>query len=158
VIEKKRINEERKRRMKNDKKLYSDICDSLDIFYKWASRGFIMGQIKDKYDTTRWYAHLSGGLSLHTLCYPRHYYNRFPKWLNKIDRYVFEPIFKYTGINIVFRKWQYFCYTQAYKEVLTKFPDVQHCINYTEILDQDILLAYRKYREEKKLDLEYEDW
>lgn len=143
--------------MKSRKELYSDISDSLDVFDKWASRGLIMGQIKEKYDTTRWYAYLSTELSLHTLCYPGHYYNRFSKWLRTLDRYVFSPIFKYTGINIVFRKWQYFCYVQAYKEVLTKYPDVQHCINYTEILDQNVLKNYRKYREEKRLDIEDEE-
>lgn len=143
--------------MKTRRELENDLYDSLWIFEKWAGRGLIMGQIKEKYDTTRWYAYLSTELSLHKFLYPRHYYNQFPKWLNKLDRYVFSPIFKYTGINIVFRKWQYFCYTQAYKEVLTKYPDVQHCINYTEIIDPMVLSAYRKYREEKKLDIDDED-
>jgi len=143
--------------MKTRNELYSDISDSLDVFEKWASRGLIMGQIKEKYDTTRWYAYLSTELELHTLFYPRHMYNRFPNWLRKLDRAIFRPFFKYTGINIVFRKWQYFCYIQAYKEVLTKYPDVQHCINYTEILDQNVLSAYRKYREENKLDIEDEE-
>jgi hypothetical protein len=134
-----------------------DLCDSLDVFEKWASRGLISGQIKEKYNTTRWYAYLSGEFSLHNIFYPGHYYNRFPKWLRNLDRYVFMPIFKYTGINIIVRKWKYYCYTQAYKEVLTKYPDVQHCINYTEILDQNVLSAYRKYREENKLDIEDEE-
>lgn len=139
------------------KKQERDIYDSLDVFHKWASRGLIMGQIKEKYDTTRWYAYLSGDLCLHTIFYPGHYYNRFPKWLRKIDDNIVSLIFYYTGMTYLFRKWQYYCYTQAYKEVLTKYPDVQHCINYTEIIDPVVLAEYRKYRQEKKLDTDDED-
>lgn len=143
--------------MKTRREIENDFCDSLDVFEKWASRGLIVGQIKEKYNTTRWYAYLSAEFSLHNIFYPRHYYNRFPTWLCNLDRYVFMPIFKYTGINIIVRKWKYFCYAQAYKEVLTKYPNVQHCINYTEIIDPIVLSAYRKYRQEKKLDIDDED-
>jgi hypothetical protein len=115
---------------------YKAISDSIDIFHKWARRGMIMGQIKEKYYSTRWYAYLGTALSLHSIFYPQHIYNRFPKWLHKLDYKVFIPFFRYTGMSYLFGKWQVFCYKQAYKEVLTKYPHVDHCINFEELVSQ----------------------
>lgn len=115
--------------------LYNQRLDqSLDIIFKWARRGMITGQIKDKFSSTRWYAEFTYDLSLHSLLYPRRYYNRFPEWLNTLDHYFFIPLFKYSRVNKLFNKWQIYCYKQCYYELQHKFPDIQHAIDHQELL------------------------
>lgn len=120
----------------NKKQMYSDINHTLEIFHRWAKRGLIMGQIKEKYNSSRWYAYLGTLLSLHILIYPGYYFNQFPKWLQKLDTNFFIPFFKYSGISYLFGKWQFFCYKQAYKEVLTKYPHLDHCIDHQELVEK----------------------
>lgn len=124
---------------------YDNINKSLDIFYKWAKRGFITGQIKEKYDSTRWYAsfYIWG---LHTFFFPGHYYYRWPKWTWELNEFS-SKIMKYTGIEWLVLKWQIFCYRKAYHEVLTKYPDIDHCIDHDTLLDPKILKKYKEYRE-----------
>lgn len=114
---------------------YKELSASIRIFYKWARIGRIRGQIKEKYESTRWYADFSD-LSLHQLLYYNHYYIRFPLWLRKIDDNIFTPAFKYTGLNYLFNKWQVFCYKQAYKRVLTLYPHLDHCIDHDELVKE----------------------
>lgn len=130
---------------------YKDINESLDIIEKWADRGRIMGQTKEKYLSTRWYAYLGTELGLNTIFYPRHMYYRFPKWTYPIDSAI-KSIFKYTGIQYLFVKWQVFCYRQAYKEVLRKYPKVDHSIDHEEILDPNIVNIYHLQRSIKYLE------
>lgn len=133
-------------KIKNKWKIYKDISGSLEIFEKWAIRGLIAGQIKEKYDTTRWYAYFTCELSLHDLIYPRHYFIRFPIWLYKLDCIIFKPFFRYTRISRLFTKWQFYCYSQAYKEVLTKYPDILHAIDHPELIDPKIITVYSQYK------------
>lgn len=109
---------------------YTEINASLAVFYKWARRGMIVGQIKEKYYTTRWYANLNSNFSLNDVFYPCHYYVRIPWWLHRIS----SKVFKYTGVSWLIFKWRVYCYKQAYKEVLSKYPKVRHCINFVELL------------------------
>lgn len=120
---------------------YKEINESLAIIEKWAVRGMIMGQTKEKYLSTRWYAYLGIDLDLNTIFYPRHMYYRFPRWTHPINNFS-KYIFKYTGVQFLFVKWQVFCYRQAYHEILRKYPNVDHCIDHEEILDQNIINIY----------------
>ena len=113
----------------------TQVCMATHVLEKWARRGMISGQIKEKYGTTRWYAYF-GNLNFHTLFYPRHMFNRFKyKWMWTFDIYYGSQIFKYTGLNWLFVKWQVFCYRQAYKEVKRKYPKARNCIDHKELLD-----------------------
>lgn len=123
----------------DQKQLNNDINDSLNIFHKWANRGMIVGQIKEKYYTTRWHARLNTGFSLNDIFYPCHYYYRLPNWCRYIDDYLLTPVF-----GVLVCKWRVYCYRQAYHLVLTKYPNVDHCIDYDEVLDKNILNAYYK--------------
>lgn len=105
----------------------------LEIFYKWAARGFILGQIKEKYDTTRWYATFSTW-GIHTFFYSGHYYYRWPKWTWRLNEFS-EKVMNYTGITYLIIQWQKYCYRQAYLECFKKYPEFKnHCINWTEIV------------------------
>lgn len=118
---------------KNEKQFYSDLDGCLEIFYKWARRGFISGQIKEKYDTTRWYANF-GIWGLHGIFYPRHSYYRWPAWtwnLNELS----QKIMNYTGFMWLVIKWQKFSYASAYKECFKLYPEFKnHCIDYPEFI------------------------
>lgn len=118
-------------------KKYHDIENSLDIFYKWAKRGMIIGQIKEKYETTRWYAYLNSSFTLNDIFYPMHYYYRLPKWCRYIDDYFLTPVFG----RLVY-KWRKYCYNKAYKEVLTKYPDIYHCIDHPNVVDYKVIDKY----------------
>lgn len=131
--------------MKVTQKEYDDqLVQALDIIHKWAKRGMICGQIKEKYDSTRWYASFGGfdgPWSLHDFFYPGHYYYRWPNWTRKLNRLT-ALFFKYTGLGKLIIKWQQYCYSQAYYEVLTNCPVVDHCIDYKELVDDRLLLLY----------------
>lgn len=118
---------------------YKKICDALDIFYKWSRRGMIMGQIKEKYDTTRWYAYLSTSFSLNDIFYPGHYYYRLPNWCRYIDKYFLNPLF-----GRLVGKWRVYCYRQAYLECANKLgPMPNHCI------DHCVLFTKEEYKQIK---------
>lgn len=120
--------------MNEEDQLEIDTCKAVEILGKWAVRGMIMGQIKEKYGTTRWYAYF-GNLNFHTLFYPRYMFNQFKyDWMWAFDCKYGSQIFEYTGLNWLFIKWQIFCYRQAYKEVKRKYPKVHNCIDYKELL------------------------
>lgn len=124
------------------------ICDSLDIMYKWAKRGSIRGQIKDKYDSTRWYASFGGfeyPWSLHDFFYPGHYYYRWPSWTRKLNQ-LSALFFKYTGLGALIIKWQMYCYSKAYEEILQIAPDVDHCIDHEILLNKSLLKLYDEYQ------------
>lgn len=114
---------------------YKQLSECLNIFEKWARRGRIMGQIKEKYDTTRWYPYF-GNLTVHDIFYPRYMYNQFKwDWLWKLSCHS-NSFFKYTGIEWIYVKWQIFCYKMAYKECFKKYPNFKdHCISYPELLE-----------------------
>lgn len=126
-------------------KIYKSVSGSIDIFNKWADRGLINGQIKQIANTTRWYADISGEMSLHKIIHPRRTFVRLPYWLYKIDVVLFKKFFRYTGINFIFRKWQIYCYAQAYKEVFIKYPNIYHTINHIYMLDKKTLFLYFEY-------------
>jgi hypothetical protein len=105
--------------------LQNDKC--LQIFYKWAKRGRIVGQIKEKYHTTRWYAQLGPYFTWNDVFYPCHYYIKTPKWLRRLD-FVFLPFLPLIG------KWRVYCYKNAYKECLKKYPLARHAIDYKELI------------------------
>lgn len=114
--------------------LEHDTCLAVDIISKWARRGMIMGQLKEKYNTTRWYAYI-GNLHFHSILYPRHMYSRYKyKWMWRFDCKYGYAIFKYTGLNWLLTKWQIFCYKSAYKEIDKKYPNVRNCIDHRELL------------------------
>lgn len=122
-----------------DKKTQDGIYKSQDIFYKWAKRGSIIGQIKDKYGTTRWYAYLCvSGWPIHSIMYPMYMFYQLPKWLYPIDcflgRYIVNPIF---GKLIV--KWKVFCYRQAYLECAKKFGPLPHSIDHYILFTEEEL-------------------
>lgn len=121
--------------MKNELEHYNQLCECLNILEKWARRGGISGQIKEKYDTTRWYPYF-GHVTIHSLIYPRYIYNKFKwKWLWKLSVYS-NSFFVRTGIEWLVVKWQIFCYKQAYKECFKKYPNFRsHAISHTELLD-----------------------
>ena len=115
---------------------YKKLNDACDIFYKWAHRGHIKGQIKEKYDTTRWYAHLTEDQwPIHSTFKPIHMYYYWPKWMMKIDnffgRYIVNPIF---GKLIV--KWKIYCYRQAYLECARKLGPLDHCIDHDDLFTE----------------------
>lgn len=115
-------------------KLENETCLAVEIISKWARRGMIMGQVKEKYNTTRWYAYF-GNLSLHTFFYPRHMYTRYKwKWMWTVDQIYIKALFRFIGLNYIFIKWQIFCYKSAYKEIEKKYPNVDNCIDYRELL------------------------
>lgn len=115
-------------------KLEYDTCKAVSILNKWAIRGMIMGQIKEKYNTTRWYAYI-GNLNFHSILYPRHMYSRYKyKWMWRFDCKYGYSIFRYTGLNWILTKWQIFCYKSAYREVEKKYPNVKNCIDHRELL------------------------
>jgi hypothetical protein len=111
-----------------------NIGAALNIFYKWAKRGMIIGQIKEKWGDTRWYAHLTYDFSLNDIFYPMHYYYRLPKWCRFIDYYFLTPVFgKLIG------KWRVYCYRQAYLECAKKFGPLDHCMDHEEVFTDEEL-------------------
>lgn len=96
---------------------------AIDILAKWARRGLIMGQIKEKYGTARWYAYI-GGLSLHTLIYPRYIYSQFPKWLWKLDIKYIKPVLQFF-FEKAFRKYQMWAYNKGYQEAMKTYPHLR---------------------------------
>lgn len=132
------------------------ISDCLNIFDKWSKRGAITGQIKDKYGTTRWYAYLGTEISLNTVFYPKHIFNRMPKWTYRFDRFIFQPVANFL-FGRIFTKWQIFCYKQAYKECYRKYPMYDfHCVDHHELVDQYIPVKMWKQRIKEKDDYKYE--
>lgn len=119
--------------------------NSCTIFYKWAKRGKIVGQIKTKYDTTRWYANLYNTLSVNDFFYPMHYYYKVPDWCRYIDHYFLTPIFgKLMG------KWRKFCYRQAYIECGKKFGPLEHVMDWDDLftpeeLEKITTMKWEKY-------------
>lgn len=114
------------------------LLDCLDIFDKWAKYGSIMGQIKDKYGQTRWYAYIGTRITLNTIFYPRYMFNQMPKWTYWFDYNVFQPIVNFL-FGKLFIKWQVFCYVQAYKECFKKYPKYNfHSIDHTELIEKYI--------------------
>ena len=81
---------------------YDKLSNCLNIFYKWSSRGLITGQIKEKYETTRWYVTF-GVWGLHGVFYPKHIYYRWPKWTWKINE-LSQTIMEITGIMFLLYK------------------------------------------------------
>lgn len=114
------------------------MIDCLSIFNKWAKRGRIMGQIKDKYGTTRWYAYLGTEITLNTIFYPRYMYNQMPKLTHWFDYKIFQPVVNFL-FHQLFTEWQIYCYQQAYKECFEKYPQHNfHCIDHRELVDKYI--------------------
>lgn len=110
---------------------FSDVEDAAEYIrefcVKWARLG---GQSKEKYGTARFYANF-GVYNLHSLTHPGWAnYAWYPKWLIKFDIYYAPIMFKYSGINWLFSKWQPYIYYVAYKKALHKWPHIQ-----AEILD-----------------------
>ena len=114
---------------------------SCEVFYKWARRGLIVGQIKTKYDTTRWYAMLNNEFSVNDIFYPMHYYYKVPDWCRYIDRYFLTPILVY--------KWRVYCYRQAYIECGKKYGPLEHCMDRDELFTNEELKLITTMRWEK---------
>lgn len=122
--------------------IYKSVCNSLEIFDKWADIGLINGQILQEENITRWHADISGQMSLHKLINPRQSPYAQSLLIYILDGIIFKTLFKYSGINIIFRHWQMHCYRMAYKEVLTKYSRVYHAIQHINVLDKKLLIAY----------------
>ena len=123
----------------NNKIDYKKLNGACDIFYKWAYRGHILGQIKEKYGTTRWYAYLTEDQwPIYSLFKPCYIYYTWPKWMMDIDnflgQYIVNPLF---GKLIV--KWKIYCYRQAYMECAKKLGPIHHCIDYDEFFTKEEL-------------------
>lgn len=114
---------------------YKKISSSLDIFYKWSKRGMIQGQIKEKYDTTRWYAFIVSDFSFNDVFYPGHIYYRLPNWVRRVDEHFLTPVFG----GLVY-KWRQFCYRRAYLECAKKLgPMTNHCIDHEQFFTEEEL-------------------
>lgn len=127
--------------------------ESLYVIYKWSKRGLIRGQIKEKYGSTRWYANFGGfhePWSLHDFFYPGYYYYQWPMWTWKLNE-LSALFFKYTGLGNLIIKWQMYCYSQAYYEVLTNFPVIDHYIDHEELIDKRLLTLYDLVRKSTKV-------
>lgn len=96
---------------------------AINILSKWAARGMIMGQIKEKYGSARWYAYF-GRLSLHTLVYPRFMYRQFPKWLWALDINYIAPVLQFF-FGKLFVKYQIWAYNKGYQEALKTYPHLR---------------------------------
>jgi hypothetical protein len=91
-----------------------------DFCVKWARLG---GQSKEKYGQVRFYA--SFGLSLHSLCYPGHYFYRFPKWLITADLFWITPACQKLGLSRLWMWYQSKIYRLAYKKAVEKWPHLR---------------------------------
>lgn len=99
----------------------NDCCNILHyICTRWGRFG---GQIKEKYGTVRFYAHM-GHISLHSLVYPGYVYSQFPNWLWKLDCNYIGPFLRFF-FERLFVKWNIFIYNYAYQKCLKKYPHLR---------------------------------
>jgi hypothetical protein len=106
--------------------LYSAINEGSQIMRVFGRIGV---NSKEKYGTARWGIFLCDD-TLHSLIYPGHYFNRFPKWLWKLDvrlqplRWVSWIIRAYQKQVVQFA-FHYICYRYSHiqDEILSDAPD-----------------------------------
>jgi len=103
---------------------YKSLNEAMNCLYFYCVRiGRIGGQLKEKYDSIRFYAEF-GPLSLHNLIYPGDHYRQFGPRLYKLDERL-EVVFKYTGLNMLFVLWQKFWYRAGYRIALRRYPHIR---------------------------------
>lgn len=104
-------------------------------------------QTKEKYGTARVYCSF-GLYSLHSITHPGHVWNRYPRWLRRIDYFVFANLFRVLRINKLVEPYQIWVYRLAYKRALTKYPmirlEILNGADYTELLEP----LYRRFQVE----------
>lgn len=117
---------------------YQKLGEACDIFYKWAYRGRISGQIKEKYGTIRWYAYLNSKFSLNDIFYPCHMYYRFPLWVRKIDDFVFTYFINPLFGKLIY-KYRVYCYRQGYLECVAKLGPLPHSMDHDDLFTEEEL-------------------
>jgi hypothetical protein len=109
------------------------------IMYKYARTiGRVGGDIKEKYGSLRFYVHFSE-FSMQSLFYPGYCYIQFPRWFHFGLEYKFlKYIYKYTGLNCLFLKWQLFWYSYAYNKACKTYPhivdEILCCADHPELI------------------------
>lgn len=117
---------------------WAGIEDAAEMIHDYCvKRARLGGQYKEKWGTVRFYAQF--GLSLHSLVYPGHCFNRFPSWLWKLDLRVITPVLNFL-FGKLWAKWQARIYAKAYKRAIEKYPHLKEeilcCADYPEILEK----------------------
>jgi hypothetical protein len=89
----------------------------------WRVYGRIGSHGKEKYGTFRDHPYFWDG-GLHHLIWPGYVYiqNRFIAY--KLDRYVIQPITKYTGLHKLGLLWQATVYNYAIQKMCKKYPEI----------------------------------
>jgi len=103
-----------------------ELSSAADFLHKELARAKIQVlQSKVKFGQVRVYCTF-GFLSLHEFLYPGYVWNRFPKWLMKLDFHLLGPItHQLSRILIpVQERW----YRRSYKKAVEKFPEVRESI------------------------------
>lgn len=92
-------------------------------------------QYKEKWGQVRVYCSL-GWCQIHDITHPGHAYNRYPKWLWKLDcKYGFWIARLLNWAVVPFHKW---FYRQTYKKAVKRWPHLKDeilcCADYDELL------------------------
>jgi len=78
-----------------------------------------VSQFKEKYGTVRVYCTF-GWWNLHSLIYPGYHFNRFPRWLQRLDDVLLGPIVHQLGRFFI--PLQQKAYRQQYARAIVKYP------------------------------------
>lgn len=129
------------------------LTDCEDIMWRYGTRiGRVGGQIKEKYGTLRYYAHF-GNFDMHNLFYPGYVYVKLPRWFHYyFEEKFLKPIYKWSGLNWLFSKWQVFWYSFAYNKACKKHPHIVNEIlgtaDHPQLIKNYEVFMYPAVREE----------
>lgn len=93
---------------------------------------------KEKFGTVRVYCGGLGWYQFHSITHPGHAFNRYPKWLSKLDDKIGTKIvpFLFNWIVIPYHKW---LYKKLYQDMVKKHPHLREeilCVaDYRELLE-----------------------
>lgn len=139
-----------------DHRYYSKINGVISLFYKYAKRGLISGDMKEKYGTIRWYAEIRPIRRLHDITKRGHYYYRYgaddKPFMNFLDNLSMSYLRPFTRLIYQYQK---FMYGYAYRQAIRKFPTITE-----EILascEHRDLLFKREARVYESIRRQYED-
>lgn len=82
-------------------------------------------QTKSKFQQARVYCSF-GYMSLHEFLYPGYVWNRFPRWLLKLDYHLLGPLTHQLSRALI--PLQHRWYRRTYKKALEKFPHLSEAI------------------------------
>ncbi len=82
---------------------------------------------KEKWGTVRVYCHF-GWYDMHSITHPRHRFNRYPTWLQQVDRVLISRIIK--PMNLFVIPYQRWLYRNTYRRAIKRWPHIR-----AEILD-----------------------